>query len=147
MESILYQKQYSLAEVQDIAQYLATILRTVSYMTFEGSLGAGKTTLIREMLREYGVSDLVTSPTYTYLNIYHDTDGMPIYHFDLYRLKNRADFLSAGFDEYLHEPHAKVLLEWPEYMLSLLPPQKTAQVSIDYGDQSELRTITVTHYR
>ena len=109
--------KYSLEQIPEIAKQIASKNKKV--LTFEGPLGAGKTTLIKEILKHYNVlDDEVTSPTFTYLNIY--LGSKKIYHFDLYRLEDLDDFIELGFDEYLQEPEAIVLIEWPEIIKSIL---------------------------
>ena len=89
--------------------------------TFSGPLGAGKTTIIKELLKQCGVTTTVTSPTFTYLNIYQDSfKKHTFYHFDLYRLTTAESFIDAGFDEYLYMPNSKILIEWPEVIKPLL---------------------------
>src|SRR5271163_1558782 len=93
---------YSLDQVELVAHALADELKTISVMTFSGPLGAGKTTLIRELLRVNGIDELVTSPTFTYMNIYRNKQGRTFYHFDLYRITSLDSFVEAGFNEYLY---------------------------------------------
>lgn len=138
-------RMYHLADIDTIAVSLATLLANVNIMTFTGSLGAGKTTLVRHMLAHYGVTNLITSPTFAYVNIYHDSNGNPVYHFDLYRLQTLSDFLSMGFDEYLYQPAAKVIIEWPEPVVSLLT-YSVAAVDIEYGIEEEIRQLTLKTY-
>lgn len=137
--------RYHFIEIDRIAHRLATMLASVDVMTFTGSLGAGKTTMVRHMLAQYGVADLVTSPTFAYVNIYHDAQGNPLYHFDLYRIQTVADFLSMGFNEYLYQPGAKVIVEWPEPIKPLLT-HAVAVVDIEYGADEEVRVLTVVTY-
>jgi len=102
---------------------------------FEGSLGAGKTTLIKELAKQLGVTEQVTSPTFTYLQIYLMKGGGKLYHFDLYRINSLEDFLYAGFDEYLYRPNSIVFIEWPEHIKSLLV-YGYCSVHIEYGDEN-----------
>ncbi len=109
---------YTVEQVPDIARFL--IQQPVRIWTLQGSLGAGKTTLVQSMLRAWGVQGPIVSPTYSYVTIYRLAD-VTIYHFDLYRLTSADDFMQAGFDEYLQDPQGRVLIEWPEIMQGLLP--------------------------
>lgn len=86
---------------------------------FFGNLGAGKTTMIKGIAAGAGVSrdHLVTSPTYTYLNIYQGL--IPVYHFDLYRLSGADEFLAMGFDEYF-DAGGICCVEWSEKISSLI---------------------------
>lgn len=111
---------YTLEEVPVIAQQLLALFDRCKVFTFTGTLGAGKTTLIRTMLREIGVKEPITSPTFTYVNVYTLDYDRILYHFDLYRIKTMDDFVSAGFDEYLYAPNAWCFIEWPEVIMPLL---------------------------
>ena len=104
---------YGLDEVEAVAQKLVRYLDTHQIMTFAGPLGAGKTTLIQTLLRACGITQPITSPTFTYLNQYENDQGKTFYHFDLYRIPSLNDFLAAGCDEYLYVPDSRVLIEWP----------------------------------
>lgn len=112
--------EYSLDEVPHIAKKLKELLHNCSVLTLTGPLGAGKTTLVKELLKEYGVQDRVTSPTFTYVNLYENSDEERFYHFDLYRIKTLQDFIEAGFPEYLYQRGSLAIIEWPEVILPLL---------------------------
>lgn len=103
-----------------VVTYLIPILATHRIITFTGPLGAGKTTLIKELLKQCGITKTVTSPTFGYFNTYIDQQQRTFYHFDLYRLKTVDDFIHAGFDEYLNNTNTWVLIEWPEIIEKFL---------------------------
>jgi tRNA threonylcarbamoyladenosine biosynthesis protein TsaE len=111
---------YRNTEIEAAAELVTQLMTCTSRFALTGSLGAGKTTLIQHVLRSCGVSDTVQSPTFTYASTYTGYNGTIYHHFDLYRLKNSADFIEAGFMEYLEDPTAYVFIEWPEIILSLL---------------------------
>jgi len=77
-----------------------------------GELGSGKTTLVRGLLRGLGWRERVKSPTYTLVELY-DVSRLNLYHFDFYRFKDRAEWLSSGFQEYFG-PDSLCVVEWPE---------------------------------
>ena len=106
--------EYNLDQIDKVAQQFVVDISDKSIVTFVGGLGAGKTTFIRAVLQAIGVKDAIISPTFTYFNQYRGSDGRIIYHFDLYRLKNLAEFEAAGFFEYLYQPNSIVFIEWPE---------------------------------
>ncbi|MDP3889063.1 MAG: tRNA (adenosine(37)-N6)-threonylcarbamoyltransferase complex ATPase subunit type 1 TsaE [bacterium] len=133
---------YSLDDLKVVAQELAKMLEKVSIMTFTGSLGAGKTTLVREVLKASGVIDMITSPTFTYVNIYKNQRGRTFYHFDLYRIESLEDFVAAGFNEYLYASDSAVLIEWPELIMPLLT-HDVCQVAIEYHENPEQRVLHV----
>ena len=85
----------------------------------EGNLGAGKTTLVRGVLRELGVDGAVKSPSYTLLEPY-ELSRLHLYHFDFYRFKNPREFSDAGFSEYFG-PGAVCMVEWPGKAGEFLP--------------------------
>lgn len=92
-----------------------------SVLCFFGDLAAGKTTLIKGLVEgiSEGVPNEVCSPTFSYLNIYKGKT--PIYHFDLYRLRDIDEFLSMGFDEFMEDPNGICLMEWSERIQNFLP--------------------------
>lgn len=85
-----------------------------------GDLGAGKTTLVRGLLRGLGYADRVKSPTYTLVEPYA-LSSLNFYHFDFYRFKDESEWLSSGFREYFG-PGAVCVVEWPERAGDLLAP-------------------------
>jgi len=86
---------------------------------FSGEMGAGKTTLIKAIGKELGVTGLMTSPTFSIVNEYENSEGT-IFHFDFYRLKNEQEAYDIGFDEYL-ESGDFCFIEWPEKLATLIP--------------------------
>lgn len=85
----------------------------------EGDLGAGKTTLVRGLLRAAGETGSVKSPTYTLLEV-HVVSGLNFYHFDFYRFNQAEEYLDAGLDEYFSESGI-CLVEWPDKAAPYLP--------------------------
>ena len=85
-----------------------------------GELGAGKTTLVRGLLRELGYRGRVKSPTYTLVEPYGDL-RLNCYHFDFYRVKDRAEWLNSGFREYFNAD-SLCIVEWPERAGNLIAP-------------------------
>lgn len=111
---------YGIEELPTVADYILNQLNGCRIIAFEGDLGAGKTTLTRALLRKLGISGIITSPTFSYVNIYKNDSGKTIYHFDLYRISSLEEFKRAGFDEYLEDPESIVIIEWPEVIRTLL---------------------------
>ena len=113
------------ADTQRLAEQLADLPLTGS-VWLAGDLGAGKTTLTRHWLQALGHKGAVKSPTYTLVEPYHiaQADGSikPVYHADLYRFQDPEELSFIGFDEYLDEPNALVIIEWPSRADSYLPP-------------------------
>lgn len=94
--------------------------RKVRKLAIYGDLGAGKTTMVKQMGRHLGITQPMTSPTFALLNEYESPYGL-VYHFDLYRLGNEEELMDLGFEEYLENPDAFVFIEWPELVADLLP--------------------------
>ncbi len=137
---------YQQSELQNlVATTILPLLKQYGIFALTGPLGAGKTTLVKELLRQAGVTDVVTSPTFAYVNTYTTTTGQVFHHFDLYRLGNIEEFFAAGFDEYLHEPGAVCLIEWPEIIAPLLlSTGRTCTLALEHNiDQPNQRTITI----
>ena len=113
------------ADTQALAVQLACLpLRGSVWLS--GDLGAGKTTLTRYWLQALGHKGVVKSPTYTLVEPYQiqqdDGSMKPVYHADLYRLQDPEELSFIGFDEYLDEPNALVIIEWASRADSDLPP-------------------------
>lgn len=128
---------YDLAQVPQIVEKLRALLPSCAVITFTGPLGAGKTTLIRELLHRLGVNKPITSPTFTYMNIYINSEGSRFYHFDLYRIGSMDEFCQSGFDEYLYQPNSWVFIEWPEVIMPLLS-HDVCHVRLEYAHDKRI---------
>jgi tRNA threonylcarbamoyladenosine biosynthesis protein TsaE len=91
-------------------------------IVFEGDMGAGKTTFIKEICLALGVKDVVSSPTFSIVNEYLGSNNQPVYHFDFYRIKNLQEAYDIGYEEYFYSSSI-CLIEWPEKIEALLPLQ------------------------
>jgi tRNA threonylcarbamoyladenosine biosynthesis protein TsaE len=92
---------------------------------FYGNLGAGKTTLIREICSQLKVFDTVNSPTFALVNEYRRAQGGPVYHFDFYRIKDTREAFDIGYEEYFYSGNL-CLVEWPDRIEELLPEAMAA---------------------
>lgn len=111
---------YTEKELQKTANAILAEFST-NIFAFYAPMGAGKTTLIKALVKELGAVDAVSSPTFGLVNEYADTDGNPIaYHFDFYRLKDEMEALDFGLEDYFNAD-AYIFMEWPEKIPSLLP--------------------------
>jgi tRNA threonylcarbamoyladenosine biosynthesis protein TsaE len=89
---------------------------------FSGSMGAGKTTIIKAICEVLGAKDIVTSPTFTIVNEYRTLSGESIYHIDFYRIKKTEEVFDFGIEEYL-QSGSYCFMEWPELVEGILPPE------------------------
>ena len=105
---------------------------------FAGEMGAGKTTLIKALCRALGVVSMVQSPTFSIVNEYTTHEGRPVYHFDCYRLRNEAEALDIGVEEYFDSGNY-CFVEWPERITALWPTTYY-RVNITASDTGE-RTV------
>lgn len=114
----------------------------IAVITFRGDLGAGKTTLIKSLCRTLGCQDEVTSPTFSLVNEYRDSNGNPVYHIDLYRLNTIEEALQMGIQEYLDSGH-RCLIEWPEIIAPLLRqiPVLQTEISVLPDGTRRIRTL------
>jgi tRNA threonylcarbamoyl adenosine modification protein YjeE len=87
-------------------------------------LGAGKTTLAAGIGAGWGALEVVTSPTFVFVNEYSRPGGDRLYHVDAYRLRNAADAETVALPDLLNDTRAALLIEWPERVLPLLPPER-----------------------
>lgn len=118
---------------------LADLLPGHGVITLEGDLGAGKTTLVRGLLRKLGHTGVVKSPTYTLVEPYR-LDKRDIYHFDLYRLGSPDELEYMGFRDYFNE-RSLCLLEWPEKGGDFVPSADMA-VYISITEQGRIVEIS-----
>jgi len=112
-------KTYSLNELTSIAQEIVASAKHKTLL-FNGQMGAGKTTLIKELCKVLGIEDVATSPTFSLVNEYRTKDNDTVYHFDFYRIDNEEEAYDMGIEEYLYND-AWCLIEWPEKVKNLLP--------------------------
>jgi len=116
-------------ELADWGERFGHIAQPPLIVTITGELGAGKTTLAKAICRGYGVTDDVTSPTFTLVHQYA-APRSPVYHLDLYRLRSPDELTNLGWDEILSE-EALVLIEWPEHAGNRLP-HSHVPISLQY---------------
>lgn len=129
----------SLDKIADAAQEFVAHMGHRRVFAFYGGMGAGKTTFIKAICQHLGVKDAVTSPTFAIVNEYGSDIG-PIFHFDFYRIKNLAEVMDLGFDDYAYSGHL-CLMEWPELIEDLLP-DNTVSVHIEEADNG-MRRVSV----
>ncbi|MDD3630026.1 MAG: tRNA (adenosine(37)-N6)-threonylcarbamoyltransferase complex ATPase subunit type 1 TsaE [Bacteroidales bacterium] len=110
-------KNVTIAELPQLAENIIQFFDKRNIICLQGEIGAGKTTLTKQIVKKIIGDDKAISPTFSILNIY--TNGKEnIYHLDLYRLNNKKEFFDLGLYEYLADN--KILIEWPELILDYL---------------------------
>ncbi len=118
-------------DTKRLGEELARELGPGSVLALSGDLGAGKTTLTKAIAKGLGVSENLTSPTFTVVCEY-DSGRLPFYHFDVYRVHDEDELFEIGFDEYLHRGGVCVI-EWADLIEDMLPAD-AVRVRLSYGD-------------
>ena len=110
---------YTLSQLDEVAKQIIAESKS-KVLLFYGEMGNGKTTLIKALCKALGVSDPVTSPTFSIVNEYLGTQNTLLYHFDCYRIEEEEEILDIGFDQYLENGNW-IFIEWPQKIKNLLP--------------------------
>ena len=142
---------YSLINLTNtITTHLLPIIQNGTILLLYGQLGAGKTTFVKALTKQLGITADASSPTFTYVNTYvSTTTSFTIHHFDLYRLHTAEEFIAQGFDEFLTTKNSLVIIEWPEVIEELLlsqnhPTQKIISIHLTHDFQApEVRHMVV----
>ncbi len=121
----------SLSQLPNVARTILENLKGRNIILFRAEMGAGKTTLIREIVALKGSEDMVSSPTFAIVNEYRDAEDEPIFHFDMYRISKIEEALDFGCEEYFASGEL-CLVEWPEQIEDLLPQDAmTVEILVD----------------
>jgi tRNA threonylcarbamoyladenosine biosynthesis protein TsaE len=108
------------AELVPAAKELLSLYPDGRIFAFYGSMGAGKTTFIKAICHELGVTDIVQSPTFSIINEYKTREGESVFHFDFYRIRNTTEVFDIGYEDYLYSGDY-CFMEWPDLIEGLLP--------------------------
>jgi tRNA threonylcarbamoyladenosine biosynthesis protein TsaE len=112
-------KNYSLENLSEVAAELISSAKNKTLL-FYGQMGVGKTTLIKEICKQLGVLDTISSPTFSLVNEYETSKNEKVFHFDFYRITQEEEALDIGIEEYF-DNNDWCLIEWPENIENLLP--------------------------
>lgn len=136
---------HSPGETEAFAAKLAASLPFGSVLALYGNLGAGKTVFARGFARGLGITEPISSPTFTIVQEY-PVNGKYFFHLDLYRIDNSDAAYAFGIDEFLYDQNAMTLLEWPERIEDILP-EKTIKLTVEHAPEitDESRKITITY--
>jgi tRNA threonylcarbamoyladenosine biosynthesis protein TsaE len=115
MESI-----YSLEDIENVAKEFIETIKHNKVFAFNGNMGAGKTTFIKAVCHQLGVTENVSSPTFSIINQYQTKSKKNIFHIDLYRVKDLEEAINAGVEESIYSSDT-CFIEWPEKVSSILP--------------------------
>ena len=111
----------SLDNIREAAKQFIAAMEDNTVYAFYGKMGAGKTTFIKAICEELGVTDVINSPTFAIVNEYRsDETGELIYHFDFYRIKKLDEVYDMGYEDYFYSG-ALCFIEWPELVEEVLP--------------------------
>ena len=116
-------KNYAITELNQVAKEILSTAKNKSLL-FYGEMGAGKTTLIKELCKELGIEDVANSPTFSLVNEYHTSKNEIVYHFDFYRIEDENEAYDIGIEDYFYGD-AWCLIEWPQNIENLLPLEST----------------------
>lgn len=131
------EKTYTLDHLGDIKIDISR----PSIVFLYGDLAAGKTTLSKKLISQFGTGDEeVTSPTYVYYNKYND-----IYHFDLYRMKNYDEFVSIGGEEIIDNNEGIIIIEWPELLEKYYIPD--VKIYLTKTEKEDTRKIEIKYIK
>lgn len=129
-------------DTEMIAKALAKKLKPSDVICLRGDLGVGKTAFVQGLVKGLGVTEPISSPTFTIVNCY--TGGkMPIYHFDVYRIEDSDEMYEIGFDEYVYGDGVTVI-EWPDNIADILPDNAyNITIEKDYEKGENFRRIEI----
>ena len=128
-------------ETRALGQRLAEQLKPGQIVAFTGDLGAGKTAFVSGMAQGLGISDRVTSPTFTIVNEY-EGGRLPLFHFDLYRLSSAEELFDIGWEDYLARGGV-CAVEWSENAAQALEGEPVIRVDIQRGAGDDQRVVTI----
>jgi tRNA threonylcarbamoyladenosine biosynthesis protein TsaE len=130
---------FSLDQIPEVAEQIIA-QNPKKIILFNGEMGVGKTTLIKQLCKTLGVEDATSSPTFSLVNEYYAANNQIVYHFDFYRLNKETEALDMGVDDYLYSGNW-CFIEWSEKIAGLIPEEHsvvTIQLQADGKRNLEL---------
>ncbi len=131
----------SIQQIREAARQFINGIGQHTVFAFYGKMGAGKTTFIKAVCEELGVTDVITSPTFAIVNEYSLPNGGrsegALYHFDFYRIKRIEEVYDMGYEDYFYSG-ALCFIEWPELIEELLPDDAVRISIVEQPDGSRI---------
>jgi len=131
---------YQLSELKDIATKILSHLDSPKTLLFYGEIGVGKTTLIKELVKQLGVTETTSSPTFSLVNEYQGSHNT-VFHFDFYRIEHEDEVYDIGIEDYFYQD-AWCLVEWPEKIPNIIP-ENTTTIKV-HKNSNETRTLEIS---
>jgi len=131
---------YQLSELKEISTKILSHLDSPKTLLFYGEMGVGKTTFIKEFVKQLGVNDTTSSPTFSLVNEYQGNNST-IFHFDFYRIEQEEEVYDIGIEDYFYQ-NAWCLVEWPNKIPNIIPEEAiTIKIS---KNSDETRTLHIS---
>lgn len=131
---------FSLDQIQEVAEQIIA-QNPKKIILFNGEMGVGKTTIIKQLCKSLGVRDATSSPTFSLVNEYHTFDNQHVYHFDFYRINKESEALDMGVDDYLYSGNW-CFIEWSEKIASLIPKEHSVvRIELELDGKRKLELI------
>ena len=133
----------SINDLDFAAEKVLTAKGTNRIVCLYGSMGSGKTTLIKSICKLLGVKDNVVSPTFALINEYSSENNEPIFHFDFYRINRLEEVYDFGYEDYFYSTQGICLIEWPELIEEILPSKGVIRfkISVNPNDTRKIELI------
>ncbi|MBJ7428951.1 MAG: tRNA (adenosine(37)-N6)-threonylcarbamoyltransferase complex ATPase subunit type 1 TsaE [Bacteroidia bacterium] len=134
-------KNYQLSDLSAVSAQVIAKAKNQKIWTFNGEMGAGKTTLIKAVCATLGVLDEVSSPTFSMVNEYKTKNNSTVFHFDFYRIKSIEEAYDMGIEDYFESGNI-CLIEWPSMIEAILAQENTFNITIDFKNNERQITLS-----
>lgn len=132
-----------ISSLSKVTEELISLMDKYKIFLLKGDLGAGKTTLVKRWMKDLGINDDVSSPTFSIINEYR-SDQHSAYHMDMYRLKEIDEALNIGIEEYIYESDSYKIIEWPGLIMDLIDDP---YILININVKDQIRTFAITTHQ